>query len=68
MKLYLDFEPCKECKDMITELTGISDETQALEHSRKILRHITYNHDELLQAIVKDFPKEVKKEDFAWFR
>ena len=68
MKLYLDFEPCKECKDMIRELTKISDYTQTHEYSKKILRHITYNHDEIVQAIVKDFPKEIKKEDFSWFR
>ena len=68
MKLYLDFEPCKECNGLIRELTGISDDAQAHEYSRKILRHITYNHDEIVQAIVKDFPKEIKKEDFSWFR
>ncbi len=53
---------------MIRELNERSDYTQAHEDSKKFLRHITYNHDEILQAIVKDFPKEAKKEDFPWFK
>ena len=53
---------------MISELTETPDDIQAHENSKKFLRHITYNHDEIVQAIVKDFPKEAKKEDFSWFR
>ena len=68
MKFYIEFEPCKECKDMIRELTEVSDDAQYSEDSRKFLRHLTYNHDEIVQAIVKDFPKEATKEDFPWFR
>ena len=68
MKFYIEFEPCKECKDMVRELTEISDDAQSSEESRKFLRHLTYNHDEIVQAIVKDFPKEATKEDFPWFR
>ncbi len=68
MKLYIEFEPCKECKSMIREFTENSDETQTHEESKKFLRHITYNHSEIVQAIVEDFPKQVKKEEFSWFR
>jgi len=68
LKFYIEFEPCKECKAMIREFTENSDETQTHEDSKKFLRHITYNHDEIVQAIVKDFPKEEKREDFSWFR
>ncbi|MDE1827161.1 MAG: hypothetical protein KGH99_05995 [Thaumarchaeota archaeon] len=53
---------------MISEIHAISDEVQALEASKKFLRHITYNHSEVVQGIVKDFPKETKKEEFSWFR
>ena len=52
---------------MIRELNEISDDTQAHD-PKKFLRHLTYNHDEIVQAIVKDFPKEARKEDFSWFR
>jgi len=67
LKFYIEFEPCKECKDMIREFEK-SDETQIHEDSKKFLRHITYNHSEIVQAIVKDFPKEAKREDFSWFK
>ena len=53
---------------MIREFTQNPDEAQTHEDSKKFLRHITYNHDEIVQAIVKDFPKEEKREDFSWFR
>lgn len=53
---------------MITEIYSISDEVQEQEASKKFLRHITYNHREVVQGIIKDFPKEAKKEEFSWFR
>jgi len=67
LKFYIEFEPCKECKSMIREFEN-SDETQTHEDSKKFLRHLTYNHNEIVQAIVEDFPKQVKKEEFSWFR
>jgi len=68
LKFYIEFEPCKDCKSMIREFTENSDETQIHEDSKKFLRHITYNHDEIVQAIVEDFPNQAKKEEFSWFR
>ena len=68
MKFYIEFEPCKECKTIVRELSENLDEFQAEEGSKKFLRHITYNHSEIVQAIIKDFPKESKKEDFPWFK
>ncbi len=68
LKFYIEFEPCKECKDIIRELNEAPDDIPTQEESRKFLRHITYNHDEIVQAIVKDFPKQSKKEDFSFFR
>jgi len=66
MKLYLDFEPCNECRDIIR---GLAENPLAdIEESRKFLRHITYNHDETVQALVKEFPKQEKRENFDWFR
>jgi hypothetical protein len=53
---------------MIREFTENSGETQTHEDSKIFLRHITYNHEEIVQAIVKDFPKKEKREDFSWFR
>jgi len=53
---------------MIRELSETSHGTETHEDSKKFLRHITYNHDEIVQAIIRDFPKEAKKEDFSWFK
>ena len=68
MKFYIEFEPCKECKAIVRELSETLDETRTEEGSKKFLRHITYNHNEIVQAIIKDFPKEEKREDFPWFK
>jgi len=68
LKFYIEFEPCRECKAIITEMSENTDEIQTDEGPKKFLRHITYNHSEIVQAIIKDFPKEAKKEDFPWFK
>jgi len=31
------------------------------------LRHVTYNHTEVAQAIIEEFPKQADKENFPWF-
>ena len=67
MKLYLEFEPCNECRDIIREL-NTNQLGASIEESRKFLRHVTYNHNETVQAIVKEFPKQQKQEKFDWFR
>jgi len=67
LKFYIEFNPCKECKNIIKEL---KDDTQIQtdEGSKKFLRHITYNHTEVVQAIIEEFPKESDKDNFPWFR
>lgn len=66
MKFYIEFNPCRECKDIIRELNETFPPTD--EGSKKLLRHITYNHTEVGQAIIEDFAKEADKENFPWFR
>ncbi|MGB1689933.1 MAG: hypothetical protein ACPHC0_00725 [Nitrosopumilus sp.] len=67
MKLYLDFEPCKECKEMMTELSSpemiFADEKIRIDQSAKFLRHLTYNHNEVLQAVMEDLPKQKKDQE-----
>lgn len=65
MKFFIEFNPCRECKDLIRE---INESIPTEEGSKKFLRHITYNHTEVAQAIIDEFPKEASKEDFPWFR
>ncbi len=72
MKLYLDFEPCEQCKTLMNELTSpemmfADDETRA-DESAKFLRHLTYNHREVIEAIAKDLPTQKKKQEFDFFR
>lgn len=67
MKLYLEFEPCNECRDIIKEL-ATNTVNPDIEESRKFLRHITYNHNEIVQAVVKEFPKQEKRQQFDWFK
>lgn len=65
MKFYIEFNPCKECKEMIREIKeGLPTE----DTSQKFLRHLTYNHGEIGQAIIDEFPKEEEKEHFPWFQ
>ncbi len=71
MKLYLDFEPCDECKTLIKEISEtdiISDEQTKEEESTKFLRHLTYNHSEVVKAIIKDMPVQKRRQEFDWFK
>jgi len=67
MKLYLDFEPCKECKEMMSELSGpemlFADKKTRFDESAKFLRHLTYNHNEVVQAVMEDLPKQKKDQE-----
>jgi sulfur relay (sulfurtransferase) DsrC/TusE family protein len=65
MKFYIEFNPCRECKELIRE---INENLPTEESSKKFLRHITYNHSEVGQAIIDEFPKEADKENFPWFQ
>ena len=67
MKLYLDFEPCKECKEKMTELSSpemmFAEEKIRSDVSAKFLRHLTYNHNEVVQAVMEDLPKQKKDQE-----
>jgi hypothetical protein len=67
MKLLLDFEPCKECKTMMSALSSpeiiFGDEKTRSDESAKFLRHLTYNHNEVVQAVMEDLPKQKKDQE-----
>ncbi|MGI0006975.1 MAG: hypothetical protein ACREAR_03135, partial [Nitrosotalea sp.] len=65
LKFYIEFNPCKECKEIIRE---INESMPTDDSSKKLLRHITYNHTEVVQAIIEELPKKADKENFPWFR
>ena len=72
MKLYLDFEPCDECKEMMNELSSpemvFADEKIRADSSAKFLRHLTYNHTEVVQAVMQDLPKQKKNQEYDFFK
>ena len=72
MKLYLDFEPCDECKEIMNELSSpemiFADEKIRADESAKFLRHLTYNHAEVVQAIMQDLPKQKKNQEYDFFK
>jgi hypothetical protein len=52
----------------ISESDPFSDEQAKEEESTKFLRHLTYNHSEVVKAIIKDMPVQKRKQEFDFFR
>ena len=72
MKLFLDFEPCGECKEMMVELSSeqmlfADDETRA-DVSAKFLRHLTYNHNEVVKAVMSEVKNQQRCPEFDLYK
>ena len=72
MKLFLDFDLCEECKSFIAELTTeeslTEDDITRNEASAKFMRHLTYNHSEVIQAIIKEVKIQQRKPEFDLYK
>lgn len=72
MKLYLDFEPCQECNAMMAEMSSpemvFADAKTRADGSAKFLRHLTYNHSEVVQAVMDDLPKQRRDQDPGFYQ
>ena len=72
MKLFLDFELCDECNTFINELSSedslLFDDTTRNEISSKFMRHLTYNHPEVIQAIIKEVKIQNRKPEFDLYK
>ena len=72
MKLWLDFEPCEKCAKYITDLTDeeffFTDDIIRNEMSAKFLRHLTYNHPEVIQAITAEVKSQERKPEFDLYK
>ena len=72
MKLFLDFEQCDECKSFIAELSHedslLLDDTTRNQISAKFMRHLTYNHQEVIQAIIKEVKVQKRKPEFDLYK
>ena len=72
MKLFLNFEPCIECKEMMTELSSeemlfAEDEVRA-DVSAKFLRHLTYNHNEVVKAVMSEVKSQQRSPEFDLYK
>ena len=72
MKLFLDFNPCKECKEMMLELSSeemlFADEVTRAEVSARFLRHLTYNHDEVVKAVRDEVKSQKRRPEFDLYK
>ena len=72
MKLFLDFELCDECNSFIAELSHedslLLDDTTRNQISAKFMRHLTYNHPEVIQAIIKEVKTQKRKPEFDLYK
>ena len=72
MKLNLDFDPCTECNDMMAELCSsemmFADEKTRADKSAKFLRHLTYNHNEVVQSVTDDLPRQKKAQEPDFYK
>ncbi len=72
MKLFLDFDLCEKCQSFIDNLTTeesmILDDIARNEISAKFMRHLTYNHSEVIQAIIKEVKTQQRKPEFDLYK
>ena len=72
MKLFLDFELCDKCNSFIVKLTTedslLIDDISRNEISAKFMRHLTYNHPEVVQAIIKEVKIQKRKPEFDLYK
>jgi len=72
MKLFLDFELCNECNSFIAELSSedslLFEDAERNEISTKFMRHRTYNHPEVIQAIIKEVKTQNRKPEFDLYK
>ena len=72
MKLLLDFEPCNECREMMTELSSeemlFADDEKRVDASAKFLRHLTYNHNEVVKAVMSEVKTQKRSPEFDLYK
>ena len=72
MKLILDFQPCKECHELMNELSStkfvFADDLTKADESAKFLRHLTYNHAEIVKAVLGDVKEKKRSPEFDLYR
>ncbi|HSD05193.1 MAG TPA: hypothetical protein VLB45_05510 [Nitrosopumilaceae archaeon] len=52
----------------ISEDSVFTDPQTREKESAKFLRHLTYNHSEVIKAVMNDLPTQKRSQEFDWFR
>ena len=72
MKLLLDFEPCNECREMMNELSSeemlFADDEKRADSSAKFLRHLTYNQNEVVKAVMSEVKTQKRSPEFDLYK
>ena len=72
MKLFLDFDLCNECNSFIADLTTeeslVVDDIIRNDLTVKFMRHLTYNHSEVIQSIIKEVKIQQRKPEFDLYK
>jgi len=72
MKLFLDFELCEECNSLIADRTSENslrlEDIERNKVSTKFMQHLTYNHPEVIQAIIKEVKIQKRKPEFDLYK
>ena len=72
MKLFLDFDLCNECNSFIADLTTeeslVADDIIRNDLTVKFMRHLTYNHSEVIQSIIKEVKIQQRKPEFDLYK
>ena len=45
-----------------------ADAKTRADESAKVLRHLTYNHNEVVQSVMNDLPKQKRNQEFDFFK
>ena len=69
---YTKLYDCNECNTMMKLLSSpemlFADAQTRADESAKFLRHLTYNHNEVVQAVMEDLPKQKRDQEFDFFK
>jgi len=54
-------------KEMLT-VESLFDDDKRADGSAKFLRHLTYNHKEVVKGVIKELPKQKRNQEFDFFK
>ena len=47
---------------------ALADDELRADESAKFLRHLTYNHTEVVRGVMKDLPKQKRNQEYDFFK